>query len=124
MATDIRNNNETHERTRTAYRPVCSITENEGKITLYLEMPGVAKEDLSIHVEDNQLKISGRRKIQEGNGTYLVRERPHGDFYTEYTLDDTIDHEKIEASLRNGLVTVTLSRREAAKPRQITIKTG
>jgi len=123
MATD-RKDLDSRERARPLYRPVCSITEHDGKITLYLEMPGVAKQDLSIHVEDNQLKVSGKRRIEEKDGTFLVRERTHGDFYTEYTLDDTINHEEIEASLKNGLVTVTLSRREAAKPRQIPIKTG
>jgi HSP20 family protein len=89
-----------------------------------LEMPGVNQENLELHFEKNILQITGRRAAASREGTYLVRERRFGTFYQAYTLDNTIDPEKIEGSLVDGVLTVTLQRREAEKPRKITVKGG
>jgi len=118
----MENGREIQERREQVRRPACCIAEHEDRISLSLEMPGVAKENLTISVEDNLLKISGKRTIGEPDGTFLLRERAHGDFYSEYTLDETIDRAKIDASLKNGLVTVVLERKEAEKPRKIQIR--
>ncbi len=112
------------ERERRPIRPVSSIYEEEGRIVLRLEMPGVRKEGLEINVEQNQLMISGRRPEPQPEGRYLVKERIDGDFYQVYTLDETIDREKIDASLNGGVLTVRLNLREEEKPRRIEVKVG
>lgn len=105
-------------------RPFCSICEEQaGAIKLKIEMPGVAKEQLVINIDGNELQITGKRETTLGTeGNYLIRERPSGNYRQAYTIDDTIDRNKIEASLEGGVLTLTLNRKESEKPRKITIK--
>jgi len=106
-------------------RPACLVCEaEEGSIVMKLEMPGVSQDSLELHFENNILQITGRRKEPAREGTHLVRERRFGTYYQAYTLDNTIDPERIEASLVDGVLTVTLHRREAEKPRKIAVKSG
>jgi HSP20 family protein len=92
-------------------------------VLLSLEMPGVEKQDIELHIENNVLSILGRRS-PEAAGRYLLRERADGDFHAVYTLDETIDQEKIDAVLENGVLTLTLHIKEAVKPRKIQIQAG
>jgi HSP20 family protein len=106
-------------------RPACLVCEEaEGRIVMRLEMPGVDQDRLELHYEDNTLEITGRREETPAEGKYLVRERRPGTFFQAYTLDNTIDPGSIEASLVDGVLTVTLHRKEAEKPRRITVKGG
>jgi len=105
-------------------RPASMCIEEEGRILLMLDMPGVSRDAVEIQIEDNELTVTGRRKAQRIEGTYLVKERVDGDFQAGYTVDDTIDAQKIEASLDNGVLTVTLHIKEAVKPRRIQVKSG
>jgi len=101
----------------------CDIIEEDGKILLTLEMPGVNKDGLDINIEGDELSISGRRTMKEmPEGKYLTREIRDADFYQKYTIDNTIDRDKIDAALKNGILTVTLNLKESVKPRQITVK--
>lgn len=101
----------------------CDIIEKDGNILLTLEMPGVKKDGLNINVDGDELAISGRRVIPgAGNGKYLAREIRDTDFFQKYTIDNTIDRNKIDATLKNGILTVTLHIKESEKPRQITVK--
>jgi HSP20 family protein len=107
----------------TMVRPRCQVEEKAaGDIVLKLEMPGVAKQDLDIDVDASELRIVGRRPAAKSTGTYLARERPQGGFRQVYTLDDTIDRERIDAVLEGGILTLTLHRKEAVKPRKILIR--
>jgi HSP20 family protein len=104
-------------------RPRSSVLEQaDGNIVLKLEMPGVSRENLDIDVDSGELAITGRRPEQQSAGTFLVRERPRGSFRQVYTLDDTIDPAKIDAVLEAGILTLTLHRKEAVKPRKITVR--
>jgi HSP20 family protein len=124
MAKDIEVRKEREKEQVRFIRPICFICEEqEGVVTLKLEMPGVGKDQLDIDVDGNELQITGKREAGGGEGTYFMRERPSGTFRQVYTLDDTIDRSKIEASLEGGVLTLTLHRRESEKPRKITIKT-
>jgi len=103
--------------------PRASVREAEdGKIVLRIEMPGVPKEGLDIQVESNELRITGKNQEKRNEGEYLIRERRDGSYYRAYTLDDTIDPEKIEAKMESGVLTVTLQRKESEKPRSIAVK--
>jgi len=106
-----------------AVRPLYNICEDKKRVVLKLEMPGVLKDDLVINIEDNELRINGKRKEEEETGKYLVRERERGDYYHAFTVDNTVDREKIDASFENGILTLSLGLKESAQPRKITIKT-
>jgi HSP20 family protein len=116
---------ETREGSERTVRPACLVCEEDrGQIVMQLEMPGVNQDHLDLRYEDNTLHITGRRETRSADVTYLVRERRSGTFYQAYTLDHTIDPEKIEASIANGVLSVTLHRKQAEKPREITVKSG
>jgi len=105
-------------------RPRSAVTEMpDGNIVLRLEMPGVVRENLDIDVDASELSIVGRRPDVRGEGEFLVKERPRGSFRQVYTLDDTIDPSKIDAVLEGGILTVTLHRKAADKPRKIAVRT-
>jgi HSP20 family protein len=65
--------------------------------------------------------IRGKRTGNGAEGKYILREIKSGDYYNDFSLDDTIDRNKIEASVKNGLVTITLGIKESEKPRKITV---
>jgi len=102
-------------------RPLSAMTESGGVITLSLEMPGVPKDGVDLQVEGNELRIRGSRTASAGPSRYVVRERPTGDYAEVYTIDETVDREKINATMEAGVLTVTLHLREAEKPRRIAI---
>ena len=114
---------ERQERETRQIRPMYSIHENKGNVTIIMEMPGVQKEDLAIHVEANEMRVRGRRKQEGSSGAYLIRERRQGDYSQTFTLDDTIDQNRIDASLEKGILTITLNLKEEVKPKLIEIKT-
>lgn len=101
-------------------RPLSSMVEENGQITLSLEMPGVPKDGVDLEVEGNELRIRGRRQAAPA-ARYVVRERPTGDYADVFTIDETVDRQKIDAVMDSGVLTVTLSLREAEKPRRIAI---
>ncbi len=84
-------------------------------------MPGVRQENLEVRIEGNELRVLGRREDQE-DFRYLVRERRPGDFFQAWTLDETIDQSKVDAVLRDGLLTLTLDLKEQVKPRTVKIR--
>jgi len=127
MAKDVQVHKEQDMERAQFIRPHCFICEEEaGVISLKLEMPGVSKEQLEVDVDGNELKITGKRKGGNAGGstegTYLLRERPQGEYRQTYTIDDTIDRNTIEAVLEGGVLTLRLHRKESEKPRKITIK--
>ncbi|TVR48731.1 MAG: Hsp20/alpha crystallin family protein [Puniceicoccaceae bacterium] len=85
-------------------------------------MPGVAKDQVDLTVEQGELVIIGRRdtKLPEG-WTAIYRESPAADYQLRLTLDDTIDPTKIHAELEHGVLRVTLPKAEEVRPRKITV---
>lgn len=110
------------EAQRRYVRPLGRIYEEGEVVTLRLEMPGVTKEGLSIHVEGDQLLVEGARKSPRLEGTFLLRERSDCDFRQSYTLDETVDRAKIDAELANGVLTIALHLKDEVKPRRIEVK--
>ena len=92
-----------------------------GQLNVRVEMPGVGKENLDIRVENNELRILGRRG-PEKEEHYLLRERPQGDFLQSFTLDETVDQGKVDAVLDRGILTIRLDLKEQVKPRTIKIR--
>jgi len=101
--------------------PACSIAEDSGLVTVKLEMPGVPKEGFEVRIEGNELSVAGERRAEEARGRYLLRERRAGSYRKVFTLDETISRDKVEANLVDGILTIKLEVKEAAKPRRIEI---
>lgn len=115
----------TETETRPAVRPLGNMCwEADGSVMLRLDMPGVAKDDVDIRIEDDQLIIHGSRPADEGERSYVLRERRQGDFHQVFTLDQTIDREKVDATMEKGVLTLTLHLQEAVKPRKVEVKAG
>lgn len=106
--------------TRTA---VSSVYEKDGQVAILMEMPGVSKDTMDIHIEENKLVIHGEIDASL-DGTFLLHERKAGPFHMVYTIDETIDREKVEASIKDGILSVVLDRKETEKPRRIQVKVG
>lgn len=87
------------------------------------EVPGFAKENLDIKIQGNYLEIIGTHQADAPEGYAVHRvERGTSSFSRSFTLPSDVDSEKTEASLKNGLLVLTLPKAEAAKPKQITVK--
>jgi HSP20 family protein len=104
--------------------PLVNLTEDGDHYYVYAEIPGIKAADLDIRAEHATLSISGERKFQEegDNVRYHRREREAGTFSRVIGLPGEIDSEKVEASLRNGILRVVIPKAEAAKPKQIVVK--
>jgi HSP20 family protein len=112
------------EKKRRVIRPLSSICEENGKVIIRLEMPGVKKEDLDVRIEKDELIVSGKREPVKVEGRYLLRERADADYAKVYTLDETIDHDSIDAVIENGILTIKLAMKESVKPKKIEVKVG
>ena len=106
---------------RILIRPASNICEEDGSVVLRLEMPGVGKDGIDINIEGDTLTVVGTRNEQV-SGSYLVRERRHGDYHATYTIDERVDRDKVDASMDRGVLTLTLHLKEEVKPRKIAIK--
>jgi len=97
----------------------------EGQVRVVLEMPGVSKDGLEVKIENNELRVLGRRESDKAAGAkHILRERSQGDFLMTYTLDETVDTSKVNAVLEKGILTLTLELKEAVKPRTIQVRAG
>jgi HSP20 family molecular chaperone IbpA len=116
----------TLERTRggTTYSPRIDIWESEDELVLYADMPGVAAENLDIQFENRELRIHGKVCPRHQDLAFLYGEYGIGDFYRTFTIGETIDSQKIDAELKDGVLILHLPKTEAVKPRRIAVKTN
>jgi HSP20 family protein len=104
------------------YPPV-NVWEDDNNIYLESEMPGMELNDLEIYVTGDQLTLKGERKPpQVAKGVWHRQEREFGRFTRVLTLPVSVDPEHVQARLVNGVLTVTLKKSPAAKPRKITVQ--
>jgi HSP20 family protein len=108
----------------TNWVPACDIYETEKEIVLKAELPGLKKEDVFVSIENSVLTIRGERKFEEEvkKENFHRVERSYGEFLRSFTLPAFIDATKILAEFKDGLLMVTLPKREEAKPKQIEVK--
>ena len=104
--------------------PLINLTEDKDKYYIRAELPGVKGDELDIQVTENNLAISGERKIaaEEEGARYHRREREAGTFSRIIGLPGDINSDNVDAKLENGILTVVVSKAEAAKPKQISVK--
>jgi len=112
------------ERTRngTTYTPRFDIVETDDELALYGDLPGVAKDDLDVRFENGELTVQAKVASRHTEHEFLYGEYGIGDFHRNFSIDETIDAEKISAELHNGVLTLHLPKVETAKPRRITVK--
>ena len=104
------------------YWPALNLYENNDENIIVVKLPGMKKEEISITIKDNAIKISGERKIAEnGMHNMHIAERFKGKFERNFILHEKIDNDKIQAEFKNGLLIVKLPKSTEAKPKSITI---
>ena len=103
------------------YSPAVDIYETEEAITLSADLPGVDKDGLDINVEDRQLTITGLVKEPEERLQQIYSEYGVGGYMRSFRLGDTIDQTKIDASLKDGVLTLVLPKADRLKPRKIEV---
>ena len=110
----------------TAWAPAVDIFENEHALVVKADLPDIDPKDLDIRVENNILTIRGERKFENklSEQNYLRVERAYGAFARSFSLANTVNSEAIKADYHNGVLTLTVPKREEAKPKQIKVSVG
>lgn len=109
-------------RERFVFTPPIDIFETEEGLVLHADLPGVSVETLDLQVQDNKLTLFGRNQPAVPEGARpLHREYEEGDFLRSFILSDEVDHERISATMSNGVLKVVLPRAARAEPRRIEV---
>jgi HSP20 family protein len=107
-----------------SYTPRFDICEQADELLIYGDLPGVDPGDLDIRYEDGELRVDARVAPRHPDRRLLFGEYGVGDFHRSFAIGETIDHEKIHAELKHGVLTIHLPKAEALKPRKIEIQSG
>ena len=107
----------------TAWAPAVDIYETEHELVVKADLADIDEKDLDVRLENNVLTIRGERKFDRtvSEDNYLRVERAYGSFSRSFSLSNTVNTEAIQAEYRNGVLTVTIPKREEAKPKQIKV---
>ncbi len=110
--------------TRNGWIPSLDVEENKDEFKVIVELPGVSKDDVNITFQDDTLTIEGERKKEDEKKDvdYHRVERRYGKFSRSFKLPTHIDANKIDASFKDGLLTIQLPKAEEVKPKQINVK--
>ncbi|HKW96923.1 MAG TPA: Hsp20/alpha crystallin family protein [Bryobacteraceae bacterium] len=106
------------------WSPAVDILETENELVLKADLPDVPLEDIDVQVENETLSIKGERKFEqntEEKGYHRI-ERAYGSFTRSFSVPATVDTERVSADYKNGVLTVTLPKKEAAKPKQVKVE--
>jgi len=109
--------------TTAAFVPAVDVYEDEKKVVLKLEVPGIEEKDLDVSVEKNTLTVKGERKFssEEKEENFHRIERRYGSFFRSFTLPSTVDTEQVLASYNAGVLKLELAKKPEAQPKQIKI---
>ena len=100
--------------------PNIEVSETEKDVKVTAELPGLEEKDVEVELANGALAIRGEKKIENDDKDRLFSERYYGRFERRIPVDD-VEQDKIAASFKNGVLTVTLPKKEVAKPRQIKV---
>ncbi|MGV3724678.1 MAG: Hsp20/alpha crystallin family protein [Actinomycetota bacterium] len=105
------------------WRPTVDLFETQEALELRLDLPGVDRSSLDIQLTDDELVVKGERKwVAEERSTCVHSERPYGQFQRAFKVGLPVQHDKVEASYKDGVLTVLVPKAETAKPRKIAVK--
>lgn len=108
----------------TPWAPAVDIYETEHELVVKADLPDIKPEELDIRVENNILTLRGERKFEKqvNEDNYLRVERSYGSFSRSFSLANTVNTEAIKADYLNGVLTLSIPKREEAKPKQIKVR--
>ena len=101
--------------------PACDIEETDTHFVLCLDMPGIPKEDIAIHMSGNQLTVEGERSETKGAEASRYRSERYASFRRSFTLPAGVDTDRVEANYKNGVLEIAIPKGESAKTRRIKI---
>jgi HSP20 family protein len=107
-----------------AWSPACDIYETDNEIVVKADLPEVKKESVYVSIDNNLLTIRGERKFSEETKkeNYHRVERSYGEFMRSFIIPSFVDANKVNAEFKDGVLRVTLAKREESKPKQIEVK--
>ena len=107
-----------------SWTPAVDVAEQDNAFVVKMELPGVSKDDVKITMQENTLTVRGEKKQEkESKGSSIHRvERSYGAFQRSFTLPSSVKADKIDASYKDGILSVLLPKEEEAKPRLIDVK--
>jgi HSP20 family protein len=110
-------------RTARPWSPAVDIFENEDALVLKADLPDIKPEEIDVQVEHQTLTLKGQRKFEQQaeKGGYHRIERSYGSFVRTFAVPSTVDTEKVAANYSQGVLTVSLPKKETAKPRQVKV---
>ena len=111
-------------RTSRPWSPAVDILETEDELVVKADLPDVRWGDIDVRVENQTLSIKGERRFQEDASAqgYHRIERSYGSFVRSFAVPNSVDTEKLSADYKDGVLTVKLPKKEAAKPKQIRVE--
>ena len=116
---------EHQDRTYPRVRPATDIIEREDGFHIYLDMPGVKREDLIIDLNENELRVGGKAlHPAQVMTSALAMEFGSGEYMRTFTLSDVVDRERITATLKDGVLELYLPKVEKVQPKKIEIQAG
>ncbi len=106
------------------WSPKVNIVENEKGYTISAELPGVSKDDIDIDLKDNTLSIKGEKKVEtkDEKENYIRVESSYGKFERSFNVSDDIDRNSVNASFKDGVLTLVLNKKEESKPKKIKVE--
>lgn len=110
-------------RTGRPWSPAVDIVETENDLVVKADLPDLKLEDIDVRVENQTLTVKGERRFEEDSAEkgYHRIERSYGSFMRSFAVPNSVDTEKVSADYKNGVLTIKLPKKEAAKPRQVTV---
>jgi HSP20 family protein len=108
------------------WTPSVDIFEDENSFIIKLELPEVNREDVKVNLHENTLSITGERRLEneEKRDSYHRVERSYGQFYRSFTLPPNVNAEAINAQFKDGMLRLSIPKKEEAKPKQIEVNVG
>jgi HSP20 family protein len=105
------------------FRPACDVSETENAYFISFDVPGVDKDDIRLEVENQNLIVSGERKVEDEKKTEhgFYSEKSYGSFQRVFALPDTVDPDKIDAHYDNGVLNISIEKKEKTKKKAIEI---
>ncbi|HEX9888832.1 MAG TPA: Hsp20/alpha crystallin family protein [Nitriliruptorales bacterium] len=109
-----------------AWSPSLDVEENQDAFVLHVELPGVSPDDIEVNLEESVLTVTGERNFYGERDAENFRrvERRFGRFHRSVRLPDRVKPDAVEATYRDGLMTITVPKAEEAKPRRIEVRAG
>jgi len=103
------------------FTPAIDVRANDRELVFVCDVPGLKQEDLEITLQNHVLEIEGTRKFDGNENEQVMLGRSYGSFRRKFTLPDSLDEEKLSASLADGVLTVRIPKHAKAQPRKIQI---